>query len=757
MKTKNTPGWKQRMLWFIGPQFIALYLAPSLFAQSNIPIGSWRTHFSYQQAKLVALAGERVYCAAQNGLFYFDQGDNSLNILSKLDGLSDVGIVAMDYQLEEDMLLLAYRSNLIDVVSAGKLGSFGLLQTAQSGEQINEVTLSAKKAYVATNLGVRVLQIDDENGIDIGILESYTRLSSSGEPSAIYDVAILKDSIFLATDEGVIANSLAINVNRQNFASWKRFEGEGMPGSPVKYIGQNGDNIFATFDNEGVYQWKNGQWIATEIVVKVPFSSLHITPESLVAVAGNQIQVLTDRLIIFNTPQPSEAIMDSEGIVWIADEKQGLIRKDSAGQEVSLLPDGPLSDDIYSIQYAGERIFTLLDSTRAGFSTFAEGKWINYDPSGLAGYLSEETVATLVDVDYLPAENSFYFASLGNGLIRWEGDENFTMISSQSEDNSLANDLISSVLVKDNTLWFTNYEASSSLHRYDAEEISWQAFAPGGLESRFPVEMVLPDNDFPWLLSSNQGAGSRSGESIIAYNVRENESISIRSVINAVDLPGNVLTDLVEDKAGQLWLAGNEGITYFPAPLDIFYFPTAVKPIFENQFLLFGDYVSSIAIDGGNRKWIGTRDGVWLFSETAETLVEHFTSADSPLPSDHILDIAIDEQSGEVFFLTDKGMVSYRGTATEGKESQQTVKIFPNPVPAGFDGQVGIEGLVTNANVKITTISGTLVRNLEAEGGTAAWDVKDYNGSRVGTGVYLVFSASEDGSQTFIAKVAVIN
>jgi ligand-binding sensor domain-containing protein len=214
---------------------------------------------------------------------------------------------------------------------------------------------------------------------------------------------------------------------------------------------------------------------------------------------------------------------------------------------------------------------------------------------------------------------------------------------------------------------------------------------------------------------------------------------------------------MIVDRAGQIWLTGNEGVTYFPAPNDIFSFPSAIKPVFENQFLLFGEYITSIAVDGGNRKWIGTRDGAWLFNETGEELIHHFVSEISPLPSDNVLDISVDDKSGEVFFLTDKGIVSYRGTSTQGAETQQTVKIFPNPVPATFDGQVGIEGLVTDANVKITTISGTLVRELEADGGTAVWDIRDYSGSRVGTGVYLVFSASADGSQTFIAKVAVIN
>ncbi|WPP53339.1 type IX secretion system anionic LPS delivery protein PorZ [Catalinimonas niigatensis] len=735
-----------------------LCISHHLFAQADIPIGTWRTHFSYQQASHLQLAEEKVYCAAQNGLFYYEKSDNSLNVLTKSDGLSDVGIADMSYQEEGDLLLLAYKSNLIDVLSAGQIGRFGLLNESERTEQINDVLLRNNLAYVATNLGVRVLEIDNENDITINIRESYTRLSIIGDPLPVYDISIARDSIYLATAEGVISNALAVNVNRQDFASWKRYgPDEGLPLVSIRYIEQNGENVYAAVDNEGVYTLKNGQWILSDLLVNNAFSSLRATSQSVAAVAGDQIYVVTDELAVFNTPQPAEAVVDAEGVVWVADEERGLIRINSSGQQEILLPEGPLGDDIYSIHYAGEKIFSLLNSPEAAFSTFQADQWNNYDPARIEAYIDQSSVASLIDVDYLPAGQSYYFASAGSGLIRWDGNEAFDVISSQTGESTLANDNISSVLVENNNLWVTNYNVTPSLHLYDVEESNWQAFAPVSVESRFPVEMVLTVNDMPWLLSSQQGVKALSGANIIAYDVQEDESLSIRSVIDRASLPGDLFTDIVEDREGQIWLAGNEGVAYFPAPRDIFAFPNAVKPIFENQFLFFGDAVTSLAVDGGNRKWMGSRDGIWLFSETAEELIAHFTTANSPLPSDNILDITINDNSGEVFILTDKGLISYRGTSTEGKETHATVKIFPNPVPADFTGYVGIEGLVTDANIKITTITGTLVKELMAEGGTAVWDIKDYNGSRVGTGVYLVFSASADGSQTFVGKVAVIN
>ena len=184
---------------------------------------------------------------------------------------------------------------------------------------------------------------------------------------------------------------------------------------------------------------------------------------------------------------------------------------------------------------------------------------------------------------------------------------------------------------------------------------------------------------------------------------------------------------------------------------------TASVPIFENRVLLRDEFVTAVAIDPGNRKWIGTRtNGIWLFSETGEEQVFHFTADNSPLLSDNITAIKVHPGSGEVFIGTDKGLVSFRSDATQGTSRHENVEIYPNPVRPGFNRDVVINGLVNNALVKITDVSGKLVREIRAQGSTALWNSRDYNGQRVKTGVYLVFSTNRDGTETFVGKIAVI-
>ncbi len=209
---------------------------------------------------------------------------------------------------------------------------------------------------------------------------------------------------------------------------------------------------------------------------------------------------------------------------------------------------------------------------------------------------------------------------------------------------------------------------------------------------------------------------------------------------------------VVVDKEDYVWIGTGKGVVYYT-----FAGEDGIRPIVEGRFLLSEERVTALAVDGGNRKWIGTERGVWLFNDSGEELVYNFTTQNSPLLSNKIVDIEIEEQSGEVFITTDKGLISFRSDATTGKTSTEEVKIFPNPVNSGFSGVVGISNLYTDALVKIVDVSGKLVNQLQANGGTASWNMIDYNGKRVGSGVYLVIASAPDGSESVAGKIVVVD
>jgi len=168
--------------------------------------------------------------------------------------------------------------------------------------------------------------------------------------------------------------------------------------------------------------------------------------------------------------------------------------------------------------------------------------------------------------------------------------------------------------------------------------------------------------------------------------------------------------------------------------------------------------VTDIEVDGANRKWLGTSDGgAYLVSEDGLEEIEHFNTSNSPLLSNVILDICVDGVSGEVFFGTDKGIISYKGDALEGTSAYSNVVVYPNPVRETFEGPVAIKGLIENTTVKITDMGGNLVFETESLGGQAIWDGRNFNGERVSTGVYIVFLSSADGSLSHVTKLLFIH
>jgi ligand-binding sensor domain-containing protein len=302
-------------------------------------------------------------------------------------------------------------------------------------------------------------------------------------------------------------------------------------------------------------------------------------------------------------------------------------------------------------------------------------------------------------------------------------------------------------------VWVTNAGAIQSLHLYRNDN-TWESFSfPAVAAARYPVEIAVDYLGNVWMvLNPGNGGG------ILVFDREGNQSAYLTEVSGAGGLPSRSVYSIAMDRDGQVWIGTAEGVAYFPDPSRVFTTGiNAVKPVFENRLLLKDEKVTAIEVDGGNRKWMGTEKGVWLFNAFGEEQIYNFSAENSPLLSDEITDIEINDESGEVFFMTPMGITSFRSTATISEADFNKVKIFPNPVTNHFNGLVGISGLATDATVKITDVSGKLVWQTIASGGTATWDVRDYNGRRAATGMYLVLSTSQDGSESIVGKIAVVD
>ena len=264
---------------------------------------------------------------------------------------------------------------------------------------------------------------------------------------------------------------------------------------------------------------------------------------------------------------------------------------------------------------------------------------------------------------------------------------------------------------------------------------------------------MVDDNDIKWILK-------RDGD-ILAFH--DGIYKTVNDGDNTGALPGDA-NCFVTDNDGTVWIGTTDGVALFYNSNRIFNYNTYVCSRIliprndgsgQADYLLSGLSVLAIAADGANNMWFGTNNGVIQTSNDGQTTYHHFTMENSPLFSNKVTDIAIDDD-GVVYFTTDKGVISYRGSATKGNENNDNVVVFPNPVRPEHSGTIGIKGVVTNALIKITTTNGAFVTHLRAEGGQAIWDRTDIHGNTVSPGIYLIFITDDAGNETYATKVLIM-
>ncbi|MEZ5083588.1 MAG: T9SS type A sorting domain-containing protein [Bacteroidales bacterium] len=320
-------------------------------------------------------------------------------------------------------------------------------------------------------------------------------------------------------------------------------------------------------------------------------------------------------------------------------------------------------------------------------------------------------------------------------------------------------------------LWVTNSSANRilSVRVNDGTEFGeWESFYLGSKSSGKDIgELIVDEIGQNWILWRDH--------SIIVFNDNNTPldpaddlpAKYLTGAQNNGNLPGSIIFSLASDLDGEIWIGTDEGIAVIYSPENVFTnsnYDAQRILIPRNDgsgladILLEFETITAIAVDGKNNKWIGTdKSGVFQVSPDGTDELQHFTTENSPLLSNNITTIDINQKTGEVFFGTANGLISFKSTATEGGTTNSGVYAYPNPVRPGYSGPIAIKGLVNNADFKITNVSGSLVYSGRAEGGQAIWDGKNFSGSKAQSGVYLVFISNDDGKETMVTKILLIN
>jgi sugar lactone lactonase YvrE len=754
------------------------------WAQRTAGYGDWQLHLPANRAFALADAGERLYVATDASLLVFDKKLNTTQLLSRRDGLNDVGVAALAYDSVGRQTILAYRNGNIDIIGAdGKVRNIPdvVRKNVQGGKTIYHVSSGQGRTFIATSFGLL-----DINPARLEVRETYVNIGAGGRSVEVYASAFWRDTLYAATSDGLLRG--AIQKNLLDFRNWIR-EPNPAP-AQFRLLAVHKGRVYAAARNFNLIYRLSGtgmqrNWLPLPGTYADQWRQLRSSGPDLLALNDedgirrlNHVTGQLEPLVPAGIASRAlDAVRQVDGSFFVASFNQGLIRvKPGTAAPERFMPNGPGTSLAFSL-LADARTNTVnvfsggysdrynQQDNRAGFYEYKDGQWTNFTSQTLPA-TAYPNLLDLARGTRTP-DGTLYIASFGNGVLQWQEPGKFrqytqgtpsTPLLSAIADNPNFTRITDVAADLEGDVWVVNRHARpgiSGLFIMRPGTNTWETVR------HFPNahnldRLALDDNNVAWVSESRQGgaglwAVDRTGTKLRRFTMENG-------------LPNNNIYDLVKDRRGFIWVATADGVAISDDPSLVF--DPTVTPGFNKPLVLRGEgkgfealyneTVRCIAVDGANRKWFGTDTGLWLFSQDADEALLHFTTSNSPLPSNRIQDVAVNDKTGEVFVATDAGLVSYQGNASVTEGTPNCAQASPNPVRPGFSGQVGIKGLANNASVKITDVAGRLVYSTTANGGTVTWNLTDGSGRRVRSGVYLVLSADADGKNACVSKVAVL-
>lgn len=746
---------------------ISLLGLSAVFGQG---VGTWTSHLAYQNGQLVSASGNKIFCSGVNSLAYFDKDDNSKNKLTLEDNLSGLNVSALNYDPATQQTIVAYKNGGIDFINDDlqlrSLNDIRRSNSVVSSKAINNITVFGDFAYLATDFGIVVVNIPR-----FEVKESYRNISQTGNEISIKKVVIdpINRRIFNQNAEGISYANLE-GSNLLNFSSWTYIrDSTGALQNSLDDIEFFDGQLFAIKARDAIYKYnfEDKEFTRTNFnVLNSNVNSFRASQNKLVTSYFNEILVYnpdgSDAVIASSVPK-NDAVLDNKGHVWAASSRLGLISNYQNDINLSYAPNSPLLDDIFSF-YSHDDVTLALTGgyngsfapgfSQNGFSTHQKGVWESYISANTNTFRFFDPVDAVYDRRF----DRYFIASYVSGLIVWNGGDDFFKLTAEDSVGipfhtiDVQTRITSVDFDADGFLWVSNHltEGNPPLHRLNTSNNTWISYSPDSPEADFTLDFKIDNLDNKWLLCQ--------GSSIVVYNEKTRNEKKLNSQAGKGALPSTGLNAIEVDRTGQIWVGTDKGVAVFADPENVFTndFYEASLPIVDRRPLLQDEQVNAVAIDGANRKWFGTTNGAFLFDENGTESIVTFTTQNSPLPSNNILAISINEQTGDVYFGTENGIATFKGDATQPSPNFGNAKIFPNPVNPAFDGLVTISGLKENSIIKITDISGAMIFETSSNGGTATWNARTLDGKTAETGVYLVYSADPEFEESFIGKIAVV-
>lgn len=757
------------------PLFL-LFFCIDLNAQGN---QQWGSYFSYTNVVDITQSSSRFFAAGESAMFAQNTVSGELKTITSIDGLKGEGITAIYHSSEYNRTLVGNSNGLLLVMNANGsiISRRGIVEETTvlaTKKKINSFYENNGLAYICTDFGIVVFNLAT---LEFG--DTYY-LGPNGAEIPVKQTTIHNGSIYAATYDGYgIRKGRLSNPNLNDYSQWETiFNGYYWDGI-LNYEG----NLIA-MTNYGPLMKFADNGTATQIgILPAGVTDMRMANGYMVITGASNVNVYNSQLVrvmqINAIPNETETITYSCATIigqtlYIGTREKGVytVPMDFSAPFENITPDGPLRNNIFSIEKSRNNLWAVFGTynynyvpqlEEYGVSKFSSNGWLNIPYRELSVF---GTVQSISDITIHPnREKEVYLNSFHNGLLKLEDNIPVKIYTDVTPSNTLLAPVVSgtyrSIRVNGGTfdsagnLWMTNSRLTKPIKVLLANG-NWAEYSLEGVLTNPKDEfgkMVIDKNGTKWIPTYGNG--------LIGFN----EALSNKFIVIGVDsgLPVVYVKCVEVDNSNRLWIGTVNGLRIIQSvdrfltedvleATDIVFLEDGVPRQLMNE-----QSITDIKTDGSNNKWIGTAGaGAFLVSPDGQSTLFHFTKDNSPLPSNNINDIEIDNITGEVFFATDRGMVSYKGTSTAAEDDLNNVYVYPNPVRPGFEGDVKISGLVNRANIKITDIEGNLVYETTSEGGTILWDTRAFGKYKVRSGVYMIFISSEDATLTKVKKVMIV-
>ena len=759
---------------------LLIFLIANLGAAAQEGVGRWRDALDYSRVNRVVQAGDLIYAAASNALFSVDTYYGNVESLSKTNLLSDAGIATIAYDEATECLAVAYTNSNLDLLFGRQVYNLSDIKRSEiaGDKQIYDIRFRQGLAYLATGFGIVVVDVRRHE------IKETLYIGQGGGYTTVYALCFGADSLYAATSEGLKRIAIA----ERNYAVSDRWHIDTrMEGRTITRLEWFGEQLLtASYADDPdsitlhaltpttIKTWDRGA-IRT---LRVSSSQVIVCHDLGVALYDASLQ-LSDSL---STTQWADlecpdGIITSNGTLWLGHTWAGLICINPDRTEDYYKPAGPFNDNnVYRLipfNYStmlcpgGHTSVYAKAYVRAGLPICIGSTWHDIEnANGMMDGLSD-----VVDAVVNPFDTTETLAAIwGYGVASIRNRQVQQIYNTESTAGALHTHTVGdySVLLtgamqfdRQGRLWVLQSHVSNALACRETDG-TWRSFYTLGLDPAPQVDKLVYDSltGYLWFCGRDNVIYVHDGESRMAkVNPNNNSKLTTESV-NA----------LVQDRSGNLWLGTNKGIKVIYDAYNAFknggqgeYAPVSCSNITITngefyEYLMAYESITAIAVDGANRKWVGTSTGgLYLISSNGLEQLQHFTAENSPLLSNKIICLSVQPRTGEIFIGTDKGLQVYRADATYAEAMPwDKVRIFPNPVEPGYDGPIAINGLTRDGLVHITDAAGHTVYTTQSLGGQATWNGCTLQGKAVASGVYFVFAADGEGNNRSVGKILII-